>query len=273
MKVYVQAILLLVVFWNVENFFEDKPYFTRKCNGIAKTVFKIADRYSAMPDVIALAEVGNRDVLVKLLYRTSLSKFGYGIVHYDSPDRRGIDCALLYRKSSVKVSGSRPCHITDSAGNIVRTRDILLVETDSVAFLVNHHPSKIGKDSEYTRRLAMERMTSICDSLEAEGRREILCVGDFNDTLWGKSAKGTIKYNGCWQKIDGYFERGLIVSEEVFDAPHLSGEDRRFGGLKPLRTFSGPRYLGGISDHYPIVLEVMSERDAEKKAECRFPGK
>lgn len=265
MKDFVQCVLILVVFWNVENFFEDKPYFSRKCNGIAKTVCMIADNYSGMPDIIALAEVENRNVLLKLIYRTALSKFGYGIIHYDSPDRRGIDCALLYRRQTVNVKNSKACHVTDSAGKVLRTRDILLVETDSMAFLVNHHPSKIGADSENGRCRAMERMVFLCDSLESAGYGRILCVGDFNDTLWGDSGKGTVKYNGRWQKIDGYFARGIAVEEKVFDAPHLSVEDRKFGGLKPLRTFSGPRYLGGISDHYPIVLEVRLEGDAEKE--------
>lgn len=255
MKTFLHCLLYLVVFWNVENFFEDKPYFSRKCDAIAKTLYLIADKEGRMPDIVALAEVENREVLLKLLRRTSLGKEGYGIVHYDSPDRRGIDCALLYRKETLQKKGSAAFHITDSLGCVLPTRDILLFESDSLAVLVNHHPSKVGENSEQKRQLAMRTMLHLCDSLQSCGLR-VLSVGDFNDTLWGDNEKGTIKYNGKWQKIDGYFARGLKVREEVFDSPYLTQKDASFGGTKPKRSFSGPRYLGGVSDHYPIILEI-----------------
>lgn len=264
MKQLLLTVMMTVVFWNLENFFEDKPHFNDKCNGIAKTLMMIADSQGRMPDLISLAEVGNRNVLVKLLYRTALYKYGYGIIHYDSPDKRGIDCALLYRKDSISVTSSRPCHLCDSIGTPMNTRDILLVQflfkSDSLqrpsAILVNHHPSKVGEGSASRRRTAMDRMNAICDSLENTGCHRILCVGDFNDNLWGPFLQGTIKYNGRWEKIDGYFARGLELSETVFTAPHLITEDSKFGGTKPWRSFSGPRYLGGISDHLPIVISI-----------------
>lgn len=257
MQIIVQALLMTVVFWNVENFFGDRPYFNAKCNGIAKTLMMIADSEGEMPDLVALAEVGDRNVLVKLIYRTALRKYDYGIVHYDSPDKRGIDCALLYRKSRVKVLRSSPRHLYDTTGAVMNTRDILLVETDSLDILVNHHPSKVGEGSGARRNAAMDRMNGLCDSLRNEGHGRILCVGDFNDNLWGPFTQGTIKYNGAWEKIDGHFRHGLEVREKVFTAPHLLTRDTGFGGEKPLRSFSGPRYLGGISDHLPIVLEVI----------------
>jgi len=252
------CVLTLVVFWNVENFFEDRKDFNAKCQGIAKTLMMIGDRYGEMPDMIAFAEVENRNVLTKLVFRTSLRKFDYGIVHYDSPDHRGIDCALLYRKDRVRVLKSRACHLIDSSGAVMPTRDILLVETDSLDILVNHHPSKVGAGSVGRRSVAMARMNAICDSLESEGHTNILSVGDFNDNMWGLFEQGTIKYNGRWDKIDGHFARGFEVHETVFDAPHLLTRDSKFGGLKPFRAFSGPRYLGGISDHLPIILYIQN---------------
>lgn len=263
-KGIIAAVLTTVVFWNLENFFGDRPYFNVKCNGIAKTLMMIADAEGDMPDIIAFAEVEDRNVLVKLLYRTALSKYGYGIVHYDSPDKRGIDCALLYRKDKARVLRSKPCHLYDSSGAVMDTRDILLAElvfagegvADTTAILVNHHPSKVGDGSETRRRIAMQRMNSLCDSLEDSGCHRILCIGDFNDNLWGPSMSGTIKYNGEWEKIDGCFARGISVREKVFSAPHLLTEDSKFGGTKPLRAFSGPRYLGGISDHLPIIVNM-----------------
>lgn len=308
---------LLVVSWNVENFLNPKTdttgrytrsRFRTKCNAIAKTILLIADSYGRVPDAVALMEVGDRYVLERLVRDTPLRKLDYDIVHYDSPDRRGIDCALLYRRSSLQLLRSAPIHLYDSTGAIMRTRDILLAEFDGLAVLVNHHPSKVGSDSQRRRSLAMARMTALIDSLstnqylnmdsgclrqpvlEAEGRQKgdlacevrgnpfprplgvqgdssclrqpVLAVGDFNDDVWPhdgprSATEGTIKYNGAWEKIDGFFARGSItVQETIFNHPILSEPDRSFGGTKPRRAFSGPRWLGGISDHYPVVLLI-----------------
>ena len=296
---------LLVVSWNVENFLDyrtdttgrqTRKRFYSKCNAIAKTILLIADRKGRLPDAVALMEVGDRYVLDRLIQDTPLRKLDYGIVHYESPDRRGIDCALLYRRSTLHLVHSERKPLLDSSGAVMRTRDILLAEFDSLAILVNHHPSKVGADSDRRRAIAMKRMTDVMDSLTSPA---ILSVGDFNDDVWhtdvmlsatkhldpsltlrmtegdggrmtegdgGKMTgrdggrmprEGTIKYNGAWEKIDGYFSRGAIeVKETVFNDPCLTEPDRSFGGTKPRRAFIGPRWNGGISDHYPIVLEI-----------------
>lgn len=303
---------LLVVFWNIENFFEpDSPnrskYWTRsrfytKCDAIAKTILLISERYSRFPDIIGLAEVENRRVLKSLCSTTVLRKLGYKIVHFDSPDRRGIDCALLYRSPRLSLQSSRPIKICDSLGISLHTRDILLASFQNLSILVNHHPSKIGGKTERRQR-AMNTMIELADSLQ--NINPVLAIGDFNDTLWeniqanpkdkaepepvtnsgtrtnlidsiiligyrttlppsnsNSSANfqptGTIKYNGSWEKIDGYFAFGDIeVEERIFSHPSLLIEDRSFGGLKPRRTFVGPRYMAGISDHLPIVLKIV----------------
>lgn len=290
---------LLVVSWNVENFLDYRAdttgrhtsgRFYSKCNAIAKTLLLIGERQGRLPDAVALMEVGNRFVLERLLYSTALRKLDYGIVHYDSPDRRGIDCALLYRRGRLKLRNSFPAHLYDTTGAVMPTRDILVAEFDSLAILVNHHPSKVGADSERRRGIAMRRMTVLMDSLwrrsvfyadtcaanrlyipysgagphtisgPAPNGYPVLAVGDFNDDVWQDDTPGTIKYNGAWEKIDGHFSRGLSVRETVFDDPFLSEPDRGFGGLKPRRAFVGPRWNGGISDHYPIVLIISPLR-------------
>ena len=304
-------VVFILMFWNVENLFEAKPHFRDKCNGIAKTICLAGDEFGQMPDVIGLAEVENRRVVQKLVSGTVLRGLDYGIVHYDSPDHRGIDCALLYRRSKFRLLHSKPCHLTDSSGRFLPTRDILLVVLEPVsqplgippegvrpsgsphhpfgtvpplsnrgcyvpqgeylpaapiAVLINHHPSKVGKGSEERRRVAMERLLFLRDSLLAEGISRIVAVGDFNEEVvpapgveaaYPKGA-GTIKFQGKWEKIDGCpVLEGLTAREHIFAPPHLSTRDTRYSGLKPLRTFSGPRYLGGLSDHYPIVLELF----------------
>ena len=291
---------LLVMFWNVENFFDyidqgtgesdrefssygdrhwTKSRFYVKCDYFAKAVLWIGERYGRMPDVIGLAEIENRGVLIKLLEYTLLRKYDYSIVHKESGDRRGIDVALLYRKSSMDLHSKS--FITPVAeGEKMETRDILhagmgFPSGKFIDFIVNHHPSKYGgaQESESRRYAAMMALKSICDSL---GRRNTIIMGDFNDTpdseqfrkLDGRltnkgirlheDGEGTIRYKGKWELID-FFLIGtdFRTSEmEVVKIPFLTVYDKRYPGEKPLRTYSGPRYIGGVSDHCPIVLWI-----------------
>ena len=259
---------LLLVSWNVENFLDyredtsgkyTKRRFYAKCNAISKTIFMIADKQGRLPDAVALMEVGDRFALQQLVSATPLRKLDYAIAHFESPDHRGIDCALLWRKSSFKFKRASPKHLLDGDGAIMPTRDILVVEFEDLDVLVNHHPSKVGGGSGGKREIAMARMRQLMDSLAAQGHRNIISVGDFNDDVWKEpGSQGTIKYNGAWEKIDGYFASdGLQVRESVFNAPALSEPDRAYGGTKPSRSFSGPRWLGGTSDHYPVILRIV----------------
>lgn len=271
---------LLVMFWNLENFYDTRDggggdsdaefsargarrwthkRYSAKCNAVGKIILKAADAYGRLPDVIGFAEVENRSVVEDIILDTPLRKLDYRIVHYDSPDHRGIDCALLYRKSSLHLTDSAPLHIYDGEGRILPTRDILLARFGPLAVLVNHHPSKVGEGSSERRKCAMERMDAACDSLQAAGVPEILCIGDFNEDLWGGGqSDGTIKFEGKWEKIDGCFFRGKASGEEsIFDDPSLLTKDTAYGGMKPLRCWSGPRWLGGVSDHLPIVVKIF----------------
>ena len=112
--------VMLVSFWNLENFFDyedgggggsdrefssggerhwTKSRYWKKCHGVAKTVLWMADSYGKVPDVMGVAEVENRGVLQAVLNGTLLKKYDYVQIHEDSPDTRGIDVALIYRKS------------------------------------------------------------------------------------------------------------------------------------------------------------------------------
>ena len=292
-----KILAIIVYFWNVENFFApgefpghawSKIRFYTKCNAVAKTLLLASDELGALPDVVGFAEVGDATVLKALLGATPLRKLDYSFVHYDSPDRRGIDCALLYRRSRFRLLNSKPCHLYDSTGAIMPTRDILLavLETrtgaghdgaaapdgrlDTLAVLVNHHPSKVGSGSDDRRRLAMDRLRYLADSLQAAGISRIIAVGDFNDevvpaagvAIGGREGPspanppGTIKFQGKWEQIDGCpLLEGLRAEERIFAPPCLLSRDS-YGGEKPRRTFSGPRYLGGISDHLPVMWKV-----------------
>lgn len=258
---------LLVVFWNLENHFdyrsEGKPqYLTKKrfyakSGAFSKIILSIAQDHGRLPDAIGLCEIENRFAVRSLVTSTLLAKLDYRILHFESPDHRGIDCALLYRGSRMKLQNAFPRHIIDSTGSIVETRDILVAQFEGIDILVNHHPSQIGGKVD-RRALAQQTLKTLFDSLRTEGSERVLAIGDFNEQLWPQSSQGTLKYNGRWEKIDGYFAAGkLEVGESVYNHPSLLTEDSKFGGHKPLRTFVGPRYQGGVSDHLPLVLEVV----------------
>lgn len=293
---------LLVMFWNLENFFDNrdggegtsdnefssygsrrwtKRRFLSKCNGTAKSIFSISDRYGRLPDFIGLAEIENANVLHRLLKDTALKKTDYAFIHYEGRDRRGIDVAALYRKSVMKpISISRAIPVLN--GDTLQTRDILHIKmqiqgcSDTFDFIVNHHPSKFGgeKESRERRAAAMFAMKEICDSL-SEG---IIAMGDFNDSpdsdtflildgmMLNKSLDlfskgyGTIRYEGRWDMIDMFLvskDMAAITEMKIEYIPFLMVEDRRHGGWKPFRTYSGPRYLGGISDHCPVLLWIL----------------
>ena len=282
-----KILAIIVYFWNVENFFApgefpghawSKARFYTKCNAVAKTLLLASDELGALPDVVGFAEVGDATVLKALLGATPLRKLDYSFVHYDSPDRRGIDCALLYRRSRFRLLNSKPCHLYDSTGAIMPTRDILLAvlvgreDGDTLAVLINHHPSKVGSASGERRGLAMSRLRFLADSLQAAGISRIIAVGDFNDevvpaagvAIGGREGPspanppGTIKFQGKWEQIDGCpLLEGLRAEEHIFAPPCLLVRDS-YGGEKPRRTFSGPRYLGGVSDHLPVIYVIKS---------------
>ena len=258
-----------------------KKKFQAKCNAIAKSLMWIGEEYGRMPDVIGVAEVENRWVLWRLIETTLLRKYDYRIVHYESSDRRGIDVALLYRESVFQRINST-VRLPEYEGRKLPTRDILQVCLENEMgqkfnLIVNHHPSKYGgsDESDGRRTAAMVTLRHICDSLVSAGEGSIVAMGDFNDTPDGKqfdlldgalvnkadalfkAGEGTIRYHGKWELIDMFMVSHFLDSisqMSIVQIPFLMTYERRYPGLKPLRTYSGPRYIGGVSDHCPIVL-------------------
>jgi predicted extracellular nuclease len=259
-----------------------KSKFQKKCDDIAKSVLWTGEIYGRIPHVIGLAEVENRGVLWKLLNNTLLRKCGYRIVHYESGDRRGIDVALLYRESSFRIL-SQSAVTPSMDGEKIVTRDMLqvLLENDmgqKYNLIVNHHPSKYGgsEASEGRRNAAMMALKKMCDSLSAADTGvPVIAMGDFNDTPDGKqfeilngilvnksdslfrAVRGTIRYQGKWDLIDMFLVSPWMADNsrmDIVEIPFLMTYEKKYPGMKPLRTYSGPRYLGGVSDHCPIVL-------------------
>lgn len=270
-----------VMFWNVENFFDpfddslkkDDDFtpsgakhwtwrrFELKRDGIAKTVISTYDLYRQMPVLVGLAEVENKMVLRQLVEKSPLERFGYGFIHRESPDLRGIDVALLYRKSVFK-----PLTVDSLRVDGFPTRDILYVkgalpEGDTLHTIVVHMPSKLGgaKSTDVRREAAMSLLQNCVDSILASvpGSR-IVVMGDFNDGPRSQKA-GTIKFLGVWETIDKFCKYNVRGEETIYDAKFLLEEDKSYMGMKPKRTYVGPRYNGGLSDHLPIFLRILDD--------------
>ncbi len=304
MLCYSQSSGIDVMFYNTENYFDpfddsltvDEEFtpdgamhwtrkrFQQKSDHLFK-VFMAAGEWEP-PQVIGLAEVENRYVLHYLTKETPFGKFDYGIVHYDSPDKRGIDVALLYRKKNVRVLSSRAVPVVFKKYPEKKTRDILYVllttGRDTIAFFVNHWPSRWGGylESESYRLEAARVLIQVLDSMRnVIPNRKIVIMGDFNDEpgdpslsliakkdhegyinlmmpLYDKK-EGTLYYDHRWWLFDQF-----IVSDNLFPAVT---EVRIFNpaflltreGDIPFRTYVGMRYQNGFSDHLPVLLKIQ----------------
>ena len=292
--------LIIVVNYNVENLFHPKhdsvagepkedlewtadgerhwsyTRYYRKQENIARVLTNIGEWDGV--DVIGLQEVENALCVKRLCY--TLRRGEYDFVHYESQDRRGIDVALIYKKSRVDTLRTRPIQVDLGEQT---TRDILYVcarvdRRDTLHFFVCHLPSQRGgkAESEWKRKAAKEVLQHAVDSvfnLHAEAK--IIVMGDMNSEdleLNGLKDKftynqspitnhqlGTHKYQGRWMFLDHFYVSPSIDSlsqARVYDAEWIMETDDKYLGLKPKRTYNGYHYQNGFSDHLPIVLHI-----------------
>ncbi len=271
-----------ILFWNAENLFdcykdsltddtEFLPYGMRGWNS-ARYKQKINKMYKVFiaagewepPDLIGLCEIENKNVLFDLLRDTPFSYYNYRFVHYDSPDRRGIDVALLYNPEKISIIDERAIPVTFTASPDSRSRDILHVRVkiqtgDTLSLYVTHWPSKYGGagfTTDLRENVAEILFTSILEISNSDPTEKIVVMGDFNDppesdalnTLTrsrdqdgingpalinlAMNYKGTIpgsyKFEGAWQMIDQ-----VLVSSNL-----VSGEGRLFVNQESYRVFS-----------------------------------
>ncbi len=304
-----------IMFYNVENLFDtfDDPAindeeftsngekgwsyyrYKEKLNHIAKTIIAVGGWEA--PALIGLCEIENFQVLMDLITKTPLKKYGYQIVHENSNDKRGIDVALLFRPDKLLKIAHISIKIED---NTLVTRDILYAsfsyqQKDTVHFYVNHWPSRYGGKSfsESKRIKVASVLKSNTDSLLKVYRKpKILVMGDFNDdpsdeslslVLDAMPLKSSIiprqLYNLSFK--DFRLGKGTLVYKEIdhtwflFDQMIVSGALIEGAGLltkgrktiiyksdwllkngRPFRTYQGPIYKGGFSDHLPIFIDL-----------------
>lgn len=310
-----------ICFWNIENLYDtaddsttqDEEFtpeglrhwnysrYSTKLNHLAKAILAMG-RWEP-PAVVGLCEVENRKVLNHLTRYSPLSRFGYRIEHFDSPDRRGVDVALLYRPGVFRVTGARPITICFPFATEARTRDILMVtgllwERDTLTLFVNHWPSRRGgkTGSQPRRTWVAGVLRHLVDSiLQVRANANILIMGDFNDEPDDESLKttlgaqtgplnmqkgalfnlmsskmgreGTHCYRGEWAILDQFIVSEALLSGKsgiatggesvtIFKPAFMVTEDNSWLGTKPRRSFNGPAYEGGFSDHLPITVEL-----------------
>ncbi|QLG45567.1 endonuclease/exonuclease/phosphatase family protein [Costertonia aggregata] len=221
-----------IAFYNVENLFdtkndslifdddrtpEGKDHWTleryeNKLKNISQVLSEIgANVTKTSPDIIGVCEIENKQVLEDLIHQPKLRDKDYGIVHFDSPDERGIDVALLYKKAAF-IPTSFKSHrllLTNEKDKRNYTRDQLIVggllDNEPMYFLVNHWPSRSGGEARSKpNRLAAARLNRrIIDSiLRMDVTAKIISMGDLNDDPRDDSLKKVLKTKGKPKKLE-----------------------------------------------------------------------
>ncbi len=293
-------------FYNVENLFDtindpninDEDFLpegknhwdTYKYNEKIKHINEVIDLMYE-PLLIGLAEIENEKVVRDVINYSVNNKNKFGLVHFDSPDERGIDVALIYDSIKLKLlsSGRLRFDIKKEDGSIDKTRDILWAEfcvgKEKFYAIVNHWPSRSGgqEASDNSRVYAAEQARKFIDEISKKDKKvNIVFMGDLNDYPENNAPKliaekltpmiakengkfgGTYSYKGVYDVLDH-----IMVSPNFFNSKALhvvsgSGEilsseellEEYKGDIVPFRTYAGSKYLGGYSDHFPVYIEV-----------------
>ncbi len=156
------------------------------------------------PDLMGFSEVENKTVLEDLVNSELLKAEGYEIVHIDGPDFRGIDNALLYKKSAFTVLEIEAIEVQlpPAVSEFSTTRDILMVKGDlggeTIYVFVNHWPSRSGGEAATSgkREFAAAVLREAIDEILAtEPAANIIALGDFNDEPNNVSLLNALKVN------------------------------------------------------------------------------
>ena len=293
--IHITAQPLRIVSYNVENLFHpehdslknDQEWtpegerrwsytrYYRKEENIARVLTSMGE-WSGV-DIVGLQEIENAAVVKRLCY--TMRRNEYDFVHYESPDPRGIDVALIYKKSRVDTIRTRKLSCEERE---LKTRDILYVcaqvdKQDTLHLFVCHLPSQRGgkAESEWKRKAAKEVLQTAIDSVYAlHSDAKIIVMGDMNSepkndlkglvnrmVVESQKSKvesyGTHKYQGRWTCLDQFYTSTnlqKISAVTIYDAEWIQEPDEKYLGLKPKRTYNGFHYQNGYSDHLPIQL-------------------
>lgn len=254
--------------------------YRQKLDNVARTIAAASDG-DEWPMLVGLAEVENDSVLRDLTRRSPLQLAKYAYTHHEGPDLRGIDCALLYQPRQFHLLGSTPVRVPSASHGFRPTRDLLhawgtLPGGDTLHVICLHFPSRAGGKRQTGRHRLLAAQT-LCTLLDSLSGKHVLVMGDFNagaaDPVFSpidarlhsltpsgrrekKKPQGTYCYQGLWDFIDHILVSRSLQSRcsehiAVGRFPFLLTEE----GL-PHRTYRGPAYAGGVSDHLPIWADL-----------------
>lgn len=327
-----------VAFWNMENFFDPfvdstktynaftedgmqhwtKTRFYQKRNNMYKAILAMSENRPL--GILGMCEVENEYVLNALFQQTPLKKHNYRFVHYEGPDKRGIDPAIVYSIDHFQLVESAVFPYYNPEDTAYHSRDILYAKFvavtpngdfpptgDTLHIFVNHWPSRYSGELETvgSRACSASLLRAKVDSIMAvapEGYQpKVIMMGDLNDcptdpsvydvlgarhpsemeegclvNLFGKNDglgfEGTLKHQADWQIFDqiivtpGIMDdpKGLHYrdgSARIFHADFMLEDDETYHGKKLFRTYIGPRYFGGFSDHLPVYIDLIRNEE------------
>lgn len=258
-----------------------------KLSHIAQVISGIGEWQA--PAIVGLVEVENDSCLYDLC-RWHLKRrfYPYKYVLEEGRDLRGINPAILYDSTRLQLIYKEPIAV-DLGGREQPTRDILHClfavineeneNSERLHIYVCHFPSQRGGTAETNEKREIARCVlkqHIVSLLTAEPEAQIIAMGDFNSapadnipplvnlmTDYLKSDKGTHKFHGTWTCLDQFYVSESLIEKlskaYIFSPEWLLTEDEKYMGKQPYRTYIGPRYLGGYSDHLPIYIDLGVE--------------
>jgi|WetSurMetagenome_2_1015567.scaffolds.fasta_scaffold00647_2 predicted extracellular nuclease len=301
-----------VMFYNTENLFDTvddslkndeeflpdgtrhwtKSRYNKKIDDIARVIIA-AGEWNA-PAIVGLCEVENDKVIGDLLNSELLTGVDYSFVHFDSPDKRGIDICLLYRRDIVRVLAAESWLPAAEENAVFESRNALFVRTeisdDTIDFVVCHWPSRRGGllASDDQRSMITGAVMQRIDSLHKHigAGEKIVMMGDFNcgpdfeaikeiekrcglmnlSAGFADRGKGSYRYRGKWEMIDQMLVSDNMInvtpkehfsynaSFSVFEKEFLLEDDPDYPGKRPFSTYREYRWEGGYSDHLPVLL-------------------
>ncbi|SHE78050.1 endonuclease/exonuclease/phosphatase family protein [Dysgonomonas macrotermitis] len=201
----------------------DEKY-QKKLENMASVISKLGREYCpGGPIAIGVSEIENRKVLEDLINTGALTEMGLDIIHYDSPDRRGVDVALLYNPKLFQVTSSKAYPYILPGDATFKTRDVLLASGtlagESFHILVNHWPSRRGEKSSELREFAAAINIHIADSIyKANPLAKIVIMGDLNDDPTNKSCqrvlnakknRDEVKPGGLFNTMWTFYDKGI----------------------------------------------------------------
>jgi predicted extracellular nuclease len=260
---------LRILFYNVENHFDcfddslrmdneflpmgEKAWtfekYRKKAQRIGKVIMAAGEW--EFPDVIGLCEVENRFTIEGIFQFGPMNNISYEVIHKESPDRRGIDVALVYQPERFQILDTNFLKVCYRQDTISSTREILYVKgmtntMDTLHFFVNHWPSRWGGqlNSEHKRLSAAQVLRRKVDEISSKnGKAKIIIMGDFNDYPTNKSLMevlsanepndhpnnkslynlafpytvmddiGSHKYKGKWGMMDQFIVSGALINK------------------------------------------------------------